>query len=49
MEACGSRLAVADLAFQGAGRQRLHLANRGDTPARVLLLGGTPFTEELVM
>ncbi|ANI37351.1 pirin family protein [Mycolicibacterium vaccae] len=49
VEACGSTLAVADLAFQGTGHHRLHLANRGDSPARVLLLGGTPFTEELVM
>ncbi|MGP4055902.1 pirin family protein [Mycobacterium sp. 4D054] len=49
VQACGSRLAVADLAFQGAGHHRLHLHNRGDTPARVLLLGGTPFTEELIM
>jgi redox-sensitive bicupin YhaK (pirin superfamily) len=49
VEACGSALAVADLAFQGTGHHRLHLLNRGDTPARVLLLGGTPFTEDLVM
>ena len=27
----------------------LRLRNVGDGPARVLLLGGTPFTEELVM
>ncbi|PQD99051.1 pirin [Mycobacterium sp. EPG1] len=47
--ACGSALAVADLAYQGAGHSRLHLANRGDGPARVLVLGGTPFGEELVM
>lgn len=49
VEACGSALAVADLAFQGTGHHRLHLLNRGDIPARVLLLGGTPFTEDLVM
>ena len=36
-------------AYQEPGRQRLHLANRGSTPARVLVLGGTPFGEELVM
>ena len=47
--ACGSALAVADLAYQGTGHSRLHLANRGDGPARVLVLGGTPFGEELVM
>ena len=49
VEACGARLQVADLAYQEPGRQRLHLANRGSTPARVLVLGGTPFGEELVM
>lgn len=49
VEACGSVLAVADLAYQGTGRQQLHMTNRGATPARVLLLGGTPFTEDLVM
>ena len=49
VEACGSVLAVADLAYQGPGHHRLHLGNRGDGPARVLLLGGTPFGEELVM
>ncbi|MGB3353958.1 MAG: pirin family protein [Mycobacterium sp.] len=49
VEACGSTLAVADLAYQGPGHGRLHLANRGDGPARAVLLGGTPFDEQLVM
>lgn len=49
VEACGSTLAVADLAYQRAGHDQLTVTNRGDTPARLLLLGGTPFTEELVM
>ena len=49
VEACGSALAVADLAYQRAGHDQLTVTNRGDTPARLLLLGGTPFTEELVM
>lgn len=49
VEACGSALAVADLAYQGTGHDALHVRNRGDSPARLLLLGGTPFTEELVM
>lgn len=49
VEACGSALRVADLAFQGTGHHRLHVANRGESPARVLLIGGTPFIEELVM
>ncbi len=45
----GTALAVADLAYQGPGNSALHLRNVGDRAARVLLLGGTPFTEELVM
>jgi hypothetical protein len=43
------RLAVGDLGYQGAGNSSLRLRNVGDRPARVLLLGGTPFTEQLVM
>jgi redox-sensitive bicupin YhaK (pirin superfamily) len=42
-------LAAADLGYQGAGNSSLRLRNVGDRPARVLLLGGTPFTEQLVM
>jgi quercetin 2,3-dioxygenase len=42
-------LAVADLGYQSPGKSSLHLRNVGDRPARVLLLGGTPFTEQLVM
>jgi quercetin 2,3-dioxygenase len=42
-------LAVGDLGYQSAGSSSLHLRNVGDRPARVLLLGGIPFTEELVM
>jgi quercetin 2,3-dioxygenase len=42
-------LAVADLGYQSAGTSQLHLRNVGDEPARVLLLGGSPFTEELLM
>jgi hypothetical protein len=45
----GIALAVADLGYQGAGSSSLRLRNVGDRPARVLLLGGTPFTERLVM
>lgn len=45
----GTALAVADLGYQGPGSSTLQLHNVGDRPARVLLLGGTPFTEELVM
>ncbi|KUI45885.1 pirin [Mycobacterium sp. GA-1199] len=45
----GTALEVADLAFQAAGAESLHLANRGSAPARLVLLGGPPFPEELVM
>ena len=49
VEVAGTALNVADLAFQGAGHGGLSLTNRGDGPARVLLLGGPPFPEQLVM
>lgn len=45
----GTALAVADLAYQSPGRSRLRLRNTGDVPGRVLLFGGEPFAEELVM
>lgn len=45
----GTTLAAADLAYLGPGRSQLHVRNVGERPARVLLLGGTPFTDELVM
>jgi redox-sensitive bicupin YhaK (pirin superfamily) len=42
-------LDVADLAFAAVGSTELTLTNRGDHPARVVVLGGPPFPEELVM
>ena len=42
-------LDVADLWYQSPGHDSLTLANPGDRPARVLLLGGPPFPEQLVM
>jgi quercetin 2,3-dioxygenase len=42
-------LAVGDLGYQGPGSSALVLQNDCDQPGRVLLLGGTPFTEQLVM
>jgi redox-sensitive bicupin YhaK (pirin superfamily) len=42
-------LATADLGYQGPGNSSLHLRNAIDRPARLLLLGGIPFSEELVM
>lgn len=49
VDVAGTTLDVADLAFQAAGCDQLSIVNRGDGPARVLLLGGTPFPEQLVM
>jgi redox-sensitive bicupin YhaK (pirin superfamily) len=49
VEVAGARLDVADLAFQAAGCDTLHLVNRFPTPARLILLGGPPFPEQLVM
>ena len=49
VEVAGTALEVADLAFQSAGHGGLSLTNAGDGPARVLLLGGPPFPEQLVM
>jgi quercetin 2,3-dioxygenase len=45
----GIMLTVGDLGYQGPGNSELVLHNGGDQPGRVLLLGGTPFTEQLVM
>jgi redox-sensitive bicupin YhaK (pirin superfamily) len=49
VEVAGTALDVADLAFQAAGSDHLTIVNRGETPARVVLLGGPPFPEQLVM
>lgn len=49
LEVTGTVLDVADLAFQGTGRDVLTLRNLGNSPARAVLLGGPPFDEALVM
>lgn len=49
VSAGGTPLEVADLWYQSPGHDVVRLTNRGDTEARMLLLGGTPFAEELVM
>ncbi|MCI2956127.1 pirin family protein [Agromyces atrinae] len=41
-------VAWSELAFIESGRRALRLT-AGETPARVILLGGTPFEEEIVM
>ncbi|RAU93023.1 pirin family protein [Mycobacterium colombiense] len=45
----GTALTIADLAYRSPGPAQLQMHNAGQGPARVLLLGGAPFTEELVM
>ncbi|WP_018335147.1 pirin family protein [Actinomycetospora chiangmaiensis] len=45
----GHPVAAAELAYLAPGRERLDLTNPGDEPARILLLGGTPFGEQIVM
>lgn len=45
----GTALGTGELAYLAPGAGRLELTNPGGEPARVLLLGGSPFTEELVM
>jgi redox-sensitive bicupin YhaK (pirin superfamily) len=45
----GTELARAELGYVGVGADRLTLANPNDAPSRVILLGGPPLGEELVM
>lgn len=45
----GVHIEPGDLACQATGPGTVHLNNTGVDGARVLLLGGKPFTEELVM
>ena len=42
-------LDVGALGYQGPRRTVLPLRNTGDSPARILVLGGVPFGEELVL
>jgi redox-sensitive bicupin YhaK (pirin superfamily) len=44
-----TELAATELGYLAPGAQSLTLSNTGDSPARVLLLGGTPFDDEIVM
>ena len=37
------------LAYTGVGARTLTVHNAGATPGRALLLGGTPFSEEIIM
>ena len=45
----GTELAWSELGYQGTGATELALANPTDEPARVLVLGGPPFGEQIVM
>ncbi|APY84888.1 pirin family protein [Streptomyces alfalfae] len=45
----GATLRPAELGYLGTGHTTLTLTNESDTPARVLLIGGTPFGEEIIM
>jgi redox-sensitive bicupin YhaK (pirin superfamily) len=45
----GTRLQPAELGYRPPGAVTVELANLTDGPARVLLLGGAPFAEDIVM
>lgn len=45
----GVAVAPTELAYTGIGETRLRLRNTGGVPARMVLIGGPPFTEEVVM
>jgi redox-sensitive bicupin YhaK (pirin superfamily) len=44
-----TKLGWADLGYVAPGETRLTLSNPGSSPARVVLLGGEPFRESIVM
>ncbi|TCW25457.1 pirin family protein [Dietzia cinnamea] len=45
----GVRVAVTELAYTGVGETTLTIRNTGSTPGRAVLIGGTPFSEEIIM
>ena len=45
----GTQVRQAELAYLGTGATKLELKAPKNAPARLLLLGGTPFDEEIVM
>ncbi|MCS0602736.1 pirin family protein [Streptomyces sp. LP11] len=49
VRAAGTRLGPAELGYVPDGAESLSLANTSDDTARVVLLGGPPFGEEIVM
>ena len=46
---CGTSLVRGELGYTGVGAQRLVVEDLGGNGARLLLLGGAPFGEEIVM
>ncbi|HLU55673.1 MAG TPA: pirin family protein [Pseudonocardia sp.] len=49
VDLAGTRLARAELGYLAPGAEALDLSNPTDAPARVLVLGGLPFAEDIVM
>ena len=49
VEITGTVAGAGELAYQGPGARVLPLTNHGAEPVRAVLLGGEPFTEELLM
>ncbi|WP_033294618.1 pirin family protein [Amycolatopsis jejuensis] len=45
----GTPLETAQLGYRGTGARTIDLRNPGSAPARVILLGGPPFGEEILM
>ncbi|MEQ8146184.1 pirin family protein [Streptomyces sp. OP7] len=45
----GTAVGRAELGYTAPGRSALTLTNRGTGPARLILLGGPPFGEEIIM
>ena len=45
----GVRVESTQLAYTGVGESALAIRNTGPTPARTILIGGTPFDEEIIM
>lgn len=49
VDVAGASVGSGDLGYQGSGVTTLRVRNTGARPARVIVLGGAPFTEELLM
>jgi redox-sensitive bicupin YhaK (pirin superfamily) len=45
----GTPVARSEIGYVGVGRSSLEIANSGSAPAQVLLLGGEPFAEDILM